>query len=425
MGAFMFAAMSLVAVTLLLLLRPWQQARSDPRDASGPQVNAGVHRDQLAELDRDLAAGVIAPADHAAARDELQRRLLDDTSDAATARVLPAHGRHTVLALAIALPLGASALYAILGEPAALLARPAPAASAHDGVASPEIEGMVAGLAARLEKNPGDKKGWAMLARSYHAMGRNREAVAAFERLGDAVHQDASLLAVYADVLATSAGGKLEGVPIQLVGEALRLDPDHPMALSLAATAAYNRRDFPTAADHWQRLLRQLPADSDDARFIQKTLAEIGAPIAAVAQAGPAAPTAPQRANTAPGQLPPAPVAAGSRTVSGIVSLAPSLQAGARPDDTVFVFARSTDGSRMPLAVQRARVADLPLTFRLDDSMAMSPQAKLSDAKAVRIEARVSRQGSANPAAGDLIGASEPVAPGAERLALIIDRVRE
>ena len=425
MGAFMFAAMSLVAATLLLLLRPWQQPRSGERDASVRHVNAGVHRDQLAELDRDLASGAIAPADHAAARDELQRRLLDDTSDADTAQAHPGHGRHTVLALAIALPLGASALYAVLGEPAALLARPAPAATAHEGVASPEVEKMVAALAARLEKNPADKKGWAMLARSYHAMGRNPEAAAAFERLGDDVHQDASLLAVYADVLASSAGGSLDGAPSRLVDEALRLEPDHPMALSLAATAAYNRRDFPTAASHWQRLLRQLPPDSDDARFVMKTLAEIGAPVAAVVPAGLAASAAAQPPTALAAPVAPMPSLTGNRAVSGIVSLAPSLQAGARPDDTVFVFARATDGSRMPLAVQRARVADLPLSFRLDDSMAMSPQAKLSDAKAVRIEARVSRQGSANPAAGDLIGASEPVAPGAERLALIIDRVRE
>ena len=425
MGAFMFAAMSLVAATLLLLLRPWQQPRGDGRDASVRQVNAGVHRDQLAELDRDLAAGVITPADHAAARDELHRRLLDDTSDPETASALPAHGRHTVLVLAIALPLGASALYAVLGEPAALLARPVPVAAAHEGIASPEIERMVAGLAARLEKNPADKKGWAMLARSYHAMGRSREAMAAFERLGDDVHQDASLLAVYADVLATSAGGKLEGAPTQLVDEALRLEPDHPMALSLAATAAYKRRDLPAAAGYWQRLLRQLPAESDDARFIVKTLGEIGAPVAAVVQAGPAA-SVPAQSTALASSLPEPPAqVASSRAISGVVSLAASLKAGARPDDTVFVFARATDGSRMPLAVQRARVADLPLTFRLDDSMAMSPQAKLSDAKTVRIEARVSRQGSANPAPGDLIGTSESMAPGADRVALTIDRVRE
>jgi cytochrome c-type biogenesis protein CcmH len=265
-----------------------------------------------------------------------------------------------------------------------------------------------------------------MLARSYHAMGRSREAMAAFERLGDDVHQDASLLAVYADVLATSAGGKLEGVPLRLVDEALQLEPDHPMALSLAATAAYKRRDFPAAAGYWQRLLRQLPADSDDARFVVKTLAEIGAPVAAVVQAGPAASVPAQGTPPASSQRePPTPVAASSRAVSGVVSLAAALQAGARPDDTVFVFARATEGSRMPLAVQRARVADLPLTFRLDDSMAMSPQAKLSDAKAIRIEARVSRQGSAEPAPGDLIGTSESVAPGAERVALTIDQIRK
>jgi cytochrome c-type biogenesis protein CcmH len=426
MGAFLFAAMSLIAATLLLLLRPWQQPRGGARDASVRQVNAGVHRDQLSELDRDLAAGVISPADHAAARDELQRRLLDDTSPAGDANVQPTQARHTVLALAIALPLGASALYALLGEPAALLARPVAAAAApHEGFASPEIERMVAGLAARLEKNPGDKKGWAMLARSYHAMGRSREAAAAFERLGDDLHRDASLLAVYADVLAASAGGQIDGAPMRLVEEALKLEPDHPMALSLAATAAYKRRDFPTAAEHWQRLLRQLPPDSEDARFIVKTLGEIGAStpvgVAAVPAAAVAAPNA---ATTSSPPEPSAPVASG-RAVSGVVSLAPSLQAGTRPDDTVFVFARATDGSRMPLAVQRARVADLPLSFRLDDSMAMSPQAKLSDAKAVRIEARVSRQGSANPAAGDLIGASESVTPGAAQVALTIDRVRE
>ena len=65
----------------------------------------------------------------------------------------------------------------------------------------------------------------------------------------------------------------------------------------------------------------------------------------------------------------------------------------------MFVFARAADGSRMPLAVQRARVADLPLQYRLDDSLAISPQARLSQAAEVRIEARVSRSGNATPGA--------------------------
>lgn len=279
MGAFLFAAMSLIAVTMLMLLRPWQQ-RSSENDASLREINAGIYRDQLVELDRDLAAGTLAQADHAQARDELQRRLLQDTAPAATSNPPAKAARHTTLLIALAVPLAAAGLYAQLGAPAALLPQTQQqaqaAADAHSGNA-PDIDKMVAALAARLEQNPGDTKGWAMLARSYHAMGRITEAQAAFARIGDDLQKDPALLSAYADVLATQANGNIEGQPLQLVKTALELDPDYPMALSLAATAAYKRKDFPEAARHWQRLLKQLPPDSDDAKWLQKTLAEIGA----------------------------------------------------------------------------------------------------------------------------------------------------
>jgi cytochrome c-type biogenesis protein CcmH len=422
MGAFMFAAISLVAITLLALLRPWQERRPD-HEASAREINAGIYRDQLAELDRDLTSGVISTADHAVARDELQRRMLDDAAAVELSSGQAARGRQTLLAIAIGLPLAASGLYAMLGEPAALLAQPPqPGAAAHE-VGAPDIERMVATLAARLEKNPDDPKGWSMLARSYRAMGRFAEASAAFARIGPELHKDPTQLAVYADTLAAAAGGTLEGEPMKLVDEALRLDPNHPMALSLAATSAYKRRDFETAARHWQHLLRQLPPDSEDARWVMNVLAEIGAPVAAAGARADAAPTGGAPVRSAGPATPAADM--GRAAVGGIVSLAPALQANVKPNDTVFVFARPTDGSRMPLAVQRARVADLPLRFRLDDSMAMSPQAKISGAKEVRIEALVSRSGTANAAPGDLMGASEPVAPGNLQVALTIDRVRQ
>ena len=78
----------------------------------------------------------------------------------------------------------------------------------------------------------------------------------------------------------------------------------------------------------------------------------------------------------------------------------------------------------MPLAVQRARVSDLPLNFKLDDSMAVSPDFKLSSATKLRIEARISRSGNATPAAGDLIGASDTIQLGAADVSLKIDQVR-
>lgn len=406
MGGFVLAALGLVVVTLAMLLRPWQR-RAGERSATAAEVHASLYRDQLAELDRDLAAGTIASADHAQARSELQRRLLDDTATGPAAPRPTPGKRVTRWLIALALPLAAGGLYTLLGAPQALLAPPADASAAHTATAA-EIETMVARLAARLERNPADPKGWAMLARSYRALGRFAPAQAAYARIGDDLHRDPVLLAEYADVIATQDGGQLEGRPLQLVMAALAIDPNQPMALSLAATAAYRRQDFPQAARHWQRLLSQLPPDSDDARFLVKTLAEIGAPATPAPSATPA----------------PAPATTAAAAVSGTVTLAPGLQSLVRPDDTVFVFARATAGSRVPLAVQRARVADLPLQFRLDDSSAMSPQTKLSGAAEVRVEARVSRSGNATPAAGDLIALGEVVPTGRNGVAIQIDRVR-
>ena len=279
MNVFVLAAIALVGATVLMLLRPWRRHRAE-QEATARELNARVYRDQLAELDRDLAAGTLAAADHAQARSELQRRLLDDTAAAEPASRAAPRATRTSLLLAVALPLAAASLYALLGAPAALAPGATQAAQTHEPTLA-EVEQMVAGLAARLEQHPDDPKGWSMLARSYHAMNRYDDAARAFARIGARLEQDPDLLAAYADTLATLAKGRLEGRPIEMVTAALKLDPDHAMALSLAATAAYRRQDFKEAARHWQRLLKQLPPGSDEARFLVKTLAEIGAPVGA------------------------------------------------------------------------------------------------------------------------------------------------
>jgi len=406
---FVFAAISLIAATLLLLLRPWQRQRAE-HDATAREINTRIYRDQLAELDRDLAAGTLAAADHAQASAELQRRLLDDTAFADTVAVQSQRSRRTSMLLAVALPIAATGLYAWHGVPAGLSPQAATtqAAAGEHAVTSEEIEQMVAGLAARLEKKPADPRGWSMLARSYRAMGQLDKAQAAFARIGETLNQDPVLLVEYADTMAARADGSLEGEPLKLVMTALKLDPENPMGLSLAATAAYKRSDFREAARYWQQLLQQVPADSDDAQWLRKMLAEIGAPQAPVA------------ATASIGSV----AAAGGASVSGSVSLAPALRDSVRPTDTVFVFARSAEGAPMPLAVQRALVSDLPLKFTLDDSLALGPQAKLSSASKVRIEARISRSGSATPASGDLFGTGPTVKPGATQVALQIDQVR-
>ncbi len=420
--AFVLASALLVAVTLLLLLRPWRRRAADVV-ASTREINAGIYRDQLAELDRDLAAGTLAETDHAQARGELQRRLLDDTSVTEAAATAPASARTTTLVIALAVPLLAAALYTQLGQPAAL--DPA----ARQASTQPDVEKMVATLAARLEAKPDDPKGWAVLGRSYRVMGRMPDAQKAFERIGAELDRDPVLLAEYADVLAANNNGNLEGKPMEAVGRALKLDPDNPMALALSATAAFNRQDMPSAVAQWERLLKQLPPDSEDAKWVQGQLEQIRGAVASTSTSAIPQPDATQLISppaSAGAQAPTTQAAAatGDTAIRGQVSLAPALKAQALPTDTVFVFARAVQGPRMPLAVQRAKVSDLPLNFKLDDSLAVSPDFKISGFTEVRIEARISRSGSATPGPGDLIGTGAVVKPGARDLKLQIDQTR-
>ena len=408
MTGFVAAAALLVVCTLLLLLRPWRRGSGDTA-ASAREVNAGIYRDQLADLDRDLAAGTLAEADHAQARADLQRRLLDDTGQSESGTSIAPTNRTTGVLIALVVPVFAGSLYLLLGQPAALDER------ARQGVSQGEVEKMVNGLAARLAAKPDDPKGWVVLGRSYRVMGRMQDAANAFQRVGPELDRDPSLLAEYADALGAVANGDLEGKPLELVARALKIDPDNGLALALAAAAAFNRKDMAQAGLHWERLLKLLPPDSEDAKWVAGQLAQIrGAP--GMASAAPA--TAAPAASTAPA------VAAGDNTIRGRVSLAPALAKQVLPSDTVFVFARAAEGPRMPLAVQRARVSDLPLEFKLDDSLAVSPGFKLSSATEVRVEARISRSGSATPAAGDLIGVGPVVKPGARELSIQIDQTR-
>lgn len=264
MTGFLAAAAALVAVALAILLPPLLRRRAPQAEASRAAANAAIYRDQLAELEHDLAEGSLSQADFDQGRRELQRRLLEDAGAEGPGAAAKVSAKRSALLVGVALPIAAALAYFTLGNPAAL----SPETVAPPKVTAQQINDMVAKLAARLEQNPDDPKGWLMLARSYKALGRFDEAGKAFGKAGGLVDEDPQLLSDYADALAMAAGGSLRGKPGELVERALKLDADHLQALWLAGSAAFEQEDFTLAVRHWERALKQLPADSEDAQAL-------------------------------------------------------------------------------------------------------------------------------------------------------------
>jgi cytochrome c-type biogenesis protein CcmH len=399
MTSFLIAAALLLAASLALLTRPWwRRGRTD--SGSRRALNAAIYRDQLTDLERDRASGQLDGADYEGAHAEIQRRLLDDAAQDDATLTVSSHPKRTLIALLVALPLAAAGLYAWLGNPAALNQ------VARGDFSQQDVEKMVAGLAAKLENEPDNLQGWVMLARSYKAMRRPVEAERAYEKAFPLVEKDPQLLSDYADLLA-SKSGDLAGRPEQLISMALALDPDHLQSLWLAGTAAFNRNDYAKAIEHWQRAQRQLAPDSEDAQMLANIIAESRQKMGG------------GKASTGAGST----GAAAPVATRGRIEMAPALKAQAAPSDTVFIVAREVDGGPMPLAAKRARVADLPMDFSLDDSDAPMPTRPLSSAKSVQIEARVSKSGDAKSSPGDLAGSTGPIKPGAKNLRISINKV--
>jgi len=405
MTGFIVAAAAAVAIALVLLMRPFFR-RLDKGETSRAQYNAAIYRDQFAKLEQDLAEGTLAADDYAQARQELQRRVLEDNRTEETASTVRAP-RKTMIGVGLDIPIVAGAMYLMIGNPCAMQAGGAAEAGAPPGhgqlATAQDLEKMVAALAEKMEKEPGNLKGWAMLARSYKALGRPLEAQKAFERAGSFIDDDPQALASYADVLATNNGGTLAGKPTELIQKALKVDPQNPMALWLAGTAQFEARQYPQAVATWEKLVAMLPPGSEDARMLE------GAITDARSKGG-----MPAKAATA--------VAAAGAHVQGTVELDPAVKAKASPQDVLMIIARRP-GVRMPLAVLRQSASEMPMKFVLDDSMSMDPSAKLSSVPEVEIEARISKTGLAMPNPGDLLSPAQTVKLGANGVTLRVSKV--
>lgn len=391
-------------------------------------------KQQIHQLNQLASEGVL-PADQAdLARGRLERLLLDAVMATGTAvpqapakADAPPPAPHKLSPLMLAgmaafvLAIGVAG-YQWLGQPEGWNAGPG-ASQADGGNAASSIGGsdaqaphatdmaqitaMTDSLAAKLEANPKNAEGWAMLARSYAVLGRYTDALPAFMKAIALRPDDAQIYADYADAIAATQDHKLTGEPSKLIEKALSIDPNNFKALFLSGTIAFNKQDFKTAAGLWERAMKYTPADNPSmASQLTSALNDARQRLGLPALAMPS-PSVGAAVNT-------------QAQVSGRVSLAKDVMSKASPEDTVFIFARAAQGPKMPLAVMRKQVKDLPADFMLNDAMAMSPQLKLSSYADVVVGARLSKSGQAMPQPGDWEGISAPVKLGASDISIEI-----
>ena len=359
MTSFLIPAFLLLVLVLVLLLRPFIFP-ADSKPTSRRQMNAAIYREELDKLDMEHQTGLITAADYEISHAEMRQRLFQDTVEEDD-REISGSAKKTAIGISVFIVLLSSILYFSLGD----VFRVAQVNS-EKPITQEGVEKMVAEFAVKMEKDPSNLKGWAMLARSYRILGRNEDAAKAYARAGDFIDSDPQLLADYADTLATIANGSFTGKPLQLVNKALKLDPSNLMALWLSGTASYSSGNYKAAVQTWEKVLQQLPPNTDEARAIQGSIAE---------------------ARSKGGLTTMAPVAATGKEISGQIELSAELKSKVKPGDIVMVIARKP-GERMPVAILKVPAKDFPMSFALNDALAMNPSAPLSQLSEASVEVR-------------------------------------
>jgi len=349
--------------------------------------------------------------------------------EAGQAAVAPRQSVRLATALAAAVFTVAAAGYAWTGSPGLMTGAPEEVARSDDTADPQQVAAAVQRLAQKLQDQPDDAEGWSMLARAYVRLEQLPEALPAFARATALREDDPQLLADYAEALFLARSGGLEADPRKLIERALKLDPGHPKALVLAGTVAFNAKDFAAAAGHWEKLAKLSAPNSPGLAELEEGIAQArrlanqqhgqngvsDTPSNLSASASASASASGSGSGSA---STPAPV-----VLRGTITLSPTIAHRAAPTDTLFVYARPAEGSRMPVAILRKQVKDLPLEFKLDDGMAMSAAAKLSLHPKVIVEARISKSGQAQVSEGDLTGRSAPVGNDASRVVVEIGNV--
>lgn len=385
-----------IAVSVLMLIAfaiiiPPLWRKTEIEDAESDQRNISIAQERAKELKRQLQASTLTQQQFDEEYGELELTLGDDLDIKQNASISSSEGKWIVPVIALCVPLFSVITYFSLGEPDALVK--AEIKQSHHTGGGQNINAMVMQLAERLKQNPDNAKDWRMLGRSFKHLKQYKLAVNSFKKAYDLLGDEPVLMLQYADSLVMANGGVFTGKPAELIFKALEKLPNDETGLWLAGMAKAEQKEFSQAVTYWGKLLAVLPAGSDSAKQVQSLIAQVQAQSPGVMPV--------ENATTSTAKV------ESAVSINVQVSVANELKAKTSQGDTVFIYAKALTGPPMPLAIVRKKVSDLPLTITLDDAMAMMPTMKLSNFKAVKVMARISKSGTAMQQKGDFIGELE------------------
>jgi cytochrome c-type biogenesis protein CcmH len=384
-------------------------------------AQAQVFKAQVADLELERSRGLITEEEFAQAHDELARRLLEDTSGTTNAPdELAPKGpqiyryKWLMASLSVFLFAASLGLYLTIGQPFAL--DPQTLANGVQGegdftaqhARSPEmLAKMAQEMQERVIKEPNSVEAWTMLARVQRARDNFSEANDAFKKSLELSRSD-DVAIERAEVLAMMNQGRFEGESMQIIEAVLKADPDQANALLLAGSAAFSQGKYQLALERWTRVQKQLEPNSAEAQSLDQVIAlskeKLGIkPVAASAK---------EKLTAS---------ANGNASIKGQVVLAKDLASKVDKADSVFVYATEPQGSRMPIAILKTKVSAFPLSFELNDELAMAPERKLSQFNQVLIHVRISKTGQAMPQPEDLGLTTGPISLGAQNLQLKVE----
>ena len=386
---FLLIVSTLILLAFLFILPPfWRKPKVKIVDFDLRNVEIAQHR--LAELKENRLTGGLTQAQYDEQFSDLEQALSDDLDIVGREIHVTTQSKWIIYIVALGIPLLAGSLYFMLGNYQAV-SHTAEMSVDPEATKLLEINKMVLRLAEKMKAKPNDTQGWLILGRSYKALGQYPQAADAFANAYRLLGDQAEVMLLYADALAYGNNRNLAGRPSELVYKALALEPDNLNALWLGGMAKAQEGDAPATLKLWKKLEATLPPGSDSQQEIKNLLSSLAK-------------------DTSLGQDQKEPEAKVSNfTLSVQVSLAPKLQKAVAAEDTVFIYAQAISGPKMPLAIVRKHVSDLPLTVSLNDSMAMMPNMKLSNFASVKLLARISKSGNAMTQPNDLIGIIEQV----------------